>query len=369
MTQAPVLEPVPQQPLLEPAPRKPLVDRGSGEVMVGRWAGPLLSPNLEDAAIPHALSSFAGKPLLGRIEAGFRSSWRLKIWQYMSIVTDGWLLAAVVADAGFARNGFFYAIDTASGEVRHRASIRAGRRGIAVARTSAGDSEHRFRGRGLELEVDNRDGARTVALRGRGQFEGGGGAFELDVQLESGDGDHLGLCVPMATGRWDYTHKYGAYRARGRAVIDGREVTLDPQRSYGTMDYSKMYALRHAVWRWVALCGRSRQGAVIGINLVDPTPEAPVAENAAWIDGRLEPLTEVRLEAESATGPWRCRAAELELQMKPIACFEQRLSLPFLRHRLVHGAGRFTGQLTTARGAVHELVDVVGIAEDNDTWW
>lgn len=358
-----------QAPALAPVPTAPLVDRETGVVAIGRWAGPLQTPNLEDASIPHLLSSFANKPLLGALEAGFRSSWRLKIWQYMSIVTDGWLMAAVVADAGFARNGFFYAIDTATGLVRHRASIRAGRSGISIARTTAGDSEHRFRGRGLELQVDNRDGARTIALRGKGAFEKKGGAFELDLLLDARDGDHLGLCVPMATERWDYTHKFGAYRVSGKATIDGQVIELNAKNSFGTMDYSKMYALRHAVWRWVALCARSRQGAIIGVNLVDPTPEAQVSENAAWIDGKLEPLHHVKLEAEAATGPWRCTTDELSLSMQPIASFEQKLSLPLLRHRLVHGAGRFSGQLTTASGAVHDFVDAVGIAEDNDTWW
>lgn len=358
-----------QAPALAPVPTAPLVDRETGVVTIGRWAGPLQTPNLEDASIPHLLSSFANKPLLGALEAGFRSSWRLKIWQYMSVVTDGWLMAAVVADAGFARNGFFYAIDTATGLVRHRASIRAGRSGISIARTTAGDSEHRFRGRGLELQVDNRDGARTIALRGKGTFEKKGGDFELDLLLDARDGDHLGLCVPMATERWDYTHKFGAYRVSGKAMIDGQVIELNARNSFGTMDYSKMYALRHAVWRWVALCARSRQGAIIGVNLVDPTPEAQVSENAAWIDGKLEPLHHVKLEAEAATGPWRCTTDELSLSMQPIASFEQKLSLPLLRHRLVHGAGRFSGQLTTASGAVHDFVDAVGIAEDNDTWW
>ena len=356
-------------PALAPVIRTPLVDRATGEVQVGRWAGPVEDPNLEDASIPHLLSGLAGVPLLGGVEAAFRSKWRLKIWQYMSIVTDGWLLAAVVADAGFARNGFFYAIDTATGQVRHRASIRAGRRGVEVARTTAGNTRHRFRGKGLQLEVDNDGGASRIALVGKGEFEGGGGAFELDVTLDSAGGDHLGLCVPMATGRWDYTHKFGAYRASGRAMIDGRAVKLDPASSFGTMDYSKMYALRHAIWKWVALCGPTKQGPIVGINLVDPTPEAAVSENAAWIDGVLEPLSSVKLEAESATGPWRCRADGLDLSMQPIGNFEQRLKLPLLRHRLVHGAGRFSGRLTTAKGAVYDFVDAVGIAEDNDTWW
>ena len=102
-----------------------------------------------------------------------------------------------------------------------------------------------------------------------------------------------------------------------------------------------MFALRHAVWRWAAVCGRSRQGSVVGINLVDPTPEAPVSENGVWIDGRFEPLRGVRLE----------------------------MRLPLLRHRLRHVGGSFSGRVVTAAGLSLDLDDAFGIAEDNDTWW
>jgi hypothetical protein len=92
--------------------------------------------------------------------------------------------------------------------------------------------------------------------------------------------------VPLPTGRWNYTHKFGAFRARGSLELGDARAEFDPATSFATVDYSKMAALRHAVWRWVAACGLSRQGPLVGINLVDPTPDAPVAENGACDAGR-----------------------------------------------------------------------------------
>ena len=83
----------------------PLVDRETGAIRVGRWPGPLSDPNIEDATFPNALSSLADRPVLRRLEATYRRRWRLKVWQYMSIVTDGWFVAVAVADAGFAPAG------------------------------------------------------------------------------------------------------------------------------------------------------------------------------------------------------------------------------------------------------------------------
>ena len=48
---------------------------------------------------------------------------------------------------------------------------------------------------------------------------------------------------------------------------------------------------------------------------------------------------------------------------------EQKLDVPLVRHRLRHVVTAFTGHVRTASGQVHDLERIVGIAEDNDTWW
>ncbi len=349
----------------------PLVDRESGAVRVGAYAGAFAEANVEDARFPHALSALAGTPLLGRVEALYRRKLRLKTWQYMTLVSDRWFVAFAVASAGFAGNGFLYAIDRESGEVRRRFVIKPLAIGSDLSPTSA-SGRHRFRSRPLTIDIDNRDG-RSFAVRMAGHFVGGE-RFAGEVELSSQPSDqHFGLCVPLPTGRWNYTHKFGAFRARGRIDLGGAEAVFDPDTCFGTLDYSRMIALRHAVWRWVAVCGRSRQGSVVGVNLVDPTPEAPVSENGLWIDGRFEPLRGVKLALSNSEDPrssWRLTDGEgrLDLDFRALAHVDQTLRLPLLRHRLRHVGGSFTGRVVTRAGQSLDL-DAFGIAEDNDTWW
>ncbi|MDB4964166.1 MAG: uncharacterized protein JWP01_4165 [Myxococcales bacterium] len=348
-----------------------LVDPGGGSPIIGAWDHPLANPNLEDARIVHSLDRFAGIPGLGRAEAAYRQKLRLKSWQYMTAVTDELFIAFVVGTAGFASNGFVYAAELPGGAVHTKFAITPLTVGTHLASSSTAGS-HSFSTRGLGITIENLDGGRRFAAHLEARTENGGQlAADLAFRSRATD-DHLSLCVPLPGGRWNYTHKFAAFEVSGRVTIDGRTIDLAPGRSYGTMDFTKMYALRHSVWKWISLSGRTKHGKLIGLNLVDPTPDAAVSENALWIDGKREPLADVRLEQEQPTeaaGPWRISAENLDLDMRAVAHVEQRLDLPLVKQRLRHVVGSFSGRLLTKSGHIHDLENVVGIAEDYDTWW
>lgn len=344
-----------------------LVDPDATAPQVGAFAAPLSEPNIEDARIAHTLAPLAGVPVLGRVESAYRQRFRLKSWQYMTAVSDELFLAFAVGTAGFASNGFVYAVELPRGGLHKKFAITPLSVGTRLAPTSTSGG-HRFRTRGLEIAIESR-GGRGFATRIDGTTEEGRPiAVRLDFGSAPAD-EHLAICVPLPGGRWNYTHKFMAFAVSGEVKIGGNTYPFTPG-AWGTMDFTKQYALRHSVWRWVALCGKSKQGATVGLNLVDPTPDAPVSENAAWIDGKLEPLAEVHLIAsEEITAPWSVEAASVDLTSRAIAHVEQKLELPLLRHRLRHVVSAFSGHVRTKSGHVHDLVDVVGIAEDNDTWW
>jgi hypothetical protein len=349
-----------------------LVAAGAAQPTVGLWDHPLADPNLEDAVIAHALDGLGGLglPALGRAEAAYRQRLRLKSWQYMTAVTDELFVAFVVGTAGFASNGFVYAAELPSGAVHKKFAITPLQRGARLAPSSAAGA-HAFAARGLHVTIDNLDGGRRFAARIAARTDGGG-ALTADLAFHSAPRDqHLAVCVPLAGGRWGYTHKLAGFSVSGTVALGGRTIELAPERSFGTVDFTKMYALRHAVWRWVALCGRTKHGQVLGLNLVEPAPDAPVSENAVWIDGAREVVTGVELRSQSDDGasPWRVRAETVDLSMKAVAHVSQRLDLPLVRHRLRHVIGAFSGRVRTANGRVHDLDRVVGIAEDYDTWW
>lgn len=355
-----------------------LVEPGGTAPHVMLWNHPLAEPNIEDASIRHALAGLSKVPGLGRVESAYRQRFRLKRWQYMTAVTDELFVAFVVGTAGFAGNGFVYAVELPGGAVHQRFSITPFSAGARLSPTSTSGS-HAFARRDLGIAIDCLDGGRRFAVKidaapEQPKDRAGAPATKLSAELEfaSGPGDdHLALCVPLPGGRWNYTHKFAAFEVSGHVAIDERRIAFERGRSYGTLDFTKMYALRHAVWRWVTLCGKSTRGAVIGLNFVDPTPDAAVSENAAWIDGRREALTEVRLEADPADAgaPWRVNAASIDLEMRAVAHVEQKLDVPLVRHRLRHIVGSFSGRVRTASGQIHDLSSIHGIAEDNDTWW
>ncbi len=346
-----------------------LVEPNATSPIIGAWDHALLDPNLEDANIVHSLDGLTDLGL-GRAENAYRQKLRLKSWQYMTASTDDLFIAFVVGTAGFASNGFVYAAELAGGKVHKKFAITPLQIGTRVAPSSAAGA-HSFRARGLGVAIENLEGGRRFAAHIDAKTEGGG-QLTADLTFASQPSDeHLALCVPLPGGRWNYTHKFAAFSVSGKVVLDGRTIEFSPDRSYGTVDFTKMYALRHAVWKWIALCGRTKHGEVIGLNLVDPTPEAPISENAVWIGGKREAITGVELASQTDEGssPWRVRADTVDISMKAVAHVSQRLELPLVKHRLRHVIGAFTGRLRTANGRVHDLEHVIGIAEDYDTWW
>jgi hypothetical protein len=333
------------------------------EPQVAEWSEPLRAPNIEDARIAHRLAPLASVPVLGRVEALYRKSLRLKSWQYMTAVCDDLFIAFVVGTAGFASNGFVYAVELKTGRVHKRFSITPLTLGTELAPSSTAGT-HRFRNRGLSVAIDN-EGGRSFTARIDARTEGGE-RLAANLAFSSGRNDeHLAVCVPLPQGRWNYTHKFAAFSVTGHVTIGDRRIELPSGSSFGTMDFTKMYALRHAVWRWVSLCGRTRAGRVIGLNLVDPTPNAPFSENAAWIDGKRVALTDVAIAPDLSNA----RASGLAISMREVAHVEQKLDIPLVKHRLRHVVGTFSGHVTTASNERHELDSIVGIAEDYDTWW
>jgi len=326
---------------------------------VKAWDAPLDHPNIEDARIKHTFAPLAGVPGVGRVEAAYRQRFRLKSWQYMTAVTDEMFIAFVVGTAGFASNGFVYAAELANGRVHKKFAITPLMVGTELAPSST-QGTHRFHTRGLSVAIENH--ARTFDARIDAKTEGGPLVADLAFSSRTND-EHLALCVPLPGGRWNYTHKFAAFDVSGAVTLGDRRIEFQPGRSFGTMDFTKMYALRHAVWRWIALCGRTTQGRIIGLNLVDPTPDAPVSENALWVDGKRQPLANVRIGESDA------HADGVSIQLREVAKVEQKLDIPLVRHRLRHVIGSFSGSVTTQTGEKLDVRDVVGIHEDYDTWW
>ena len=214
-----------------------LVDPASHSPQIAIWDHPLDAPNLEDATIRHKLSRLANVPGLARFEAEYRKRFRHKTWQYMTAVGDDCFVAFIIGTAGYAGNGFIYVVQPSTGRVHSHFAITPLGKGVELAPSSTAGT-HRFASRHLQIEIENLNGGRRFLAKATGDTESGRVRFEL--AFESGKRDqHLALCVPLAGGRWNYTHKFGAFEVEGFVEVEGRRIELGGDRAFGTLDFTK----------------------------------------------------------------------------------------------------------------------------------
>ena len=178
------------------------------------------------------------------------------------------------------------------------------------------------------------------------------------------------ICVPLPGGRWNYTHKFAAFAVTGH--VDDRRPA-HRLRATGTRSARwtsrRSYALRHAVWQWIALV-RPHASAGDGDRHQPRRSDARRADQRERrVDRRQAPSRSV---ARRRSNPTRCaRRRHVALTMRDGRRGRRRSSI----YRscdivLRHVVGAFSRSRAHAGGQVRtSSTNVVGIYEDYDTWW
>src|SRR5678816_819972 len=94
--------------------------------------------------------------------------------------------------AGFASNGFVYAVELPSGKLHKKFSITPLSVGTTLAPTSTAGG-HRFRSPGIEVAIESRGGGRGFATRVDARTESGG---RIEARLDFGSqarDEHLAI--------------------------------------------------------------------------------------------------------------------------------------------------------------------------------
>ncbi len=197
----------------------------------------------------------------------------------------------------------------------------------------------------------------------------GGRSLEGTFRLEPAEA--LALLHPLGRGkRAAYTHKAAALRASGRLRFGGTPIDVDG--GLGCIDWTRSLADRQTRWRWASMTGGLSGGRRLGLNLsslVYDDPGGASRENAAWIDGRVQPLGGVRFEvpADPARTPWRIRSTaddEVDLELVPVGARADRVELGLVRSDFVQPFGTFRGYV------LGETVEqAFGVVEDHVARW
>jgi Protein of unknown function (DUF2804) len=271
-------------------------------------------------------------------------TWR-KRWRYVGAFSDEFLVCAARVQVGPLGQTFWVLWDR-----RERRMLDSTRLMVPGARgevwTEGLDGDGR-----LDYAPD--EGSR-VRIEARHPEAG-----EVRAFLRLGQGEWVEAVCPTAEGEYVWTRKRSDVPVQCDVRIAERRWRTDAR---GVEDESAGYHPHHTIWSWSAGVGRTKDGSLVGWNLVSGINDPPErSERAIWLDGRPSepgPVTFDRLGAIEFDDGSRIEfAAECERRME-----ENRL---LVRYSYRQPFGTFTGTLP---GGL-ELERGLGVMEHHDARW
>jgi hypothetical protein len=285
-----------------------------------------------------------------------------KRWHYVSIGGPRVLLAAVVADLGWAATAWAYVFDRGAKKLLVDSSFMGVPKVTHRVAQSAGPGAcTTFQGLGASLRIERPAGSSEWRVLGQGPQ-----GFSLDATLDAAAAPPTLLAIaPIEGGVANATHKTVNLMARGQVRAAGQAFDLEGH--FGGLDHTSGLLARDTSWRWA-----SAAGSRVGLNLVEGF-NGPV-ENAVWIDGKLHPVGEAVFEFDKADHlrPWRVttRNGTVDLTFTPEGARREDKQLYVAQSWYVQPVGTFSGTVRAAPGAAAiEVNGLPGVTEDHVAKW
>ncbi len=327
---------------LDAAPR---VLAEGGEVRYGSFRGGL--PRMDFGPVPK-----------GRIWQATHA----KRWTYGAVADENVFAACAVVSLGYAATVITYVLDRKSGT-------------MLVDKSALGPGA-------AASFADEGDGARSARFGlGRTRAEIGDVGMTVDVATDASselpthfmievDGagpPAISAVVPIEGGYANATEKR-VRRAHGEIVSGGRRFVLSG--ALAAFDHTSGFLARHTAWRWALALGRTTDGDLFAMNLVEGF--VGEAECGVWVGDQLFAVGEGRFsyDAEAPQKPWRVRTTcgAVDLTFEPAAVHSEDKDMLLVRSRFVQPVGAYRGTVTVG-GRAHRIEHVAGVTEHQDVLW
>ncbi|MGH3744160.1 MAG: DUF2804 domain-containing protein [Mycobacteriales bacterium] len=306
--------------------------------------------------------------------ANLRGAWgRTKRWDYWAILAGDLVLAVTYADVDYLGMATVWWADLATGATGGRDVTVPLARGIALP-DRPGTTPLTYRGK--HASVDIVDGPGGTALDASWtQKDGLPGRMSLHVELPEGH-ESVNVVIPWSERRFQYTSKQQARRVRGTLTVgdEHREFGTGDD-AWGVLDVGRGRWPYSTRWNWGGGAGRSRSGAVVGLQIGAKWTEGTgFTENGLIVDGHVTKIGEELswdYDWDQPMKPWRVhdRSGGIDVTLVPRYDRHSKVNGGVLATEVHQVFGSWTGQVTDGAGTVHELDGIQGFAEESRSRW
>ncbi|MHA2714088.1 DUF2804 domain-containing protein [Vibrio owensii] len=292
------------------------------------------------------------------------SSWRkrfdYKQFQFVSIVTEKYIIGVAIADIRYLASGFCNVFDTETHELVEQQWLKPLNMGYQT-QPSSWNSHAYLANDAIQFKIEH----------GLWHIQLSTDLIQADLRLKpESESLPLMLCTPTAYSGWTYTQKHNALPIHGEMSVRGQPQDLT--NAVAGYDFSAGYMRRETSWRWASINHYSEDKR-IGLNFAAGVNETGHCENVIWIDGERHLMSPVQFEFSRLhqEASWRITSQDkrIDLIFKPKNQRSEKKNFWFLKSNFRQFVGYFSGYLIDGNGIKHELEEVMGLTEDHYAKW
>jgi len=314
------------------------------------------------ASIPESLQLDAFQYLneMDQPALSWRKRFDYKQFQFVSIVTEKYIIGVAIADIRYLASGFCYVFDTETHELVEQQWLKPLNMGYQT-QPSSWNSQAYLANDAIQFKIEH----------GLWHIQLSTDLIQADLRLKpESESLPLMLCTPTAYSGWTYTQKHNALAIQGQMSVKGQPQDLS--NAVAGYDFSAGYMRRETSWRWASINHR-REDKSIGLNLAAGVNETGNCENVIWIDGERHLMPPVHFEFSRMhqEASWRITSQDkrIDLIFKPKNQRSEKKNFWFLKSNFRQFVGYFSGYLIDENGIKHELDEVMGLTEDHYAKW
>ncbi|WP_440885192.1 DUF2804 domain-containing protein [Vibrio campbellii] len=314
------------------------------------------------ASIPESLQLDAFQYLneMDQPASSRRKRFDYKQFQFVSIVTEKYIIGVAIADIRYLASGFCYVFDTETHELVEQQWLKPFNMGYQT-QPSSWNSQAYLANDAIQFKIEH--GLWHIQLSTE--------LIQADLKLKpESESLPLMLCTPTAYSGWTYTQKHNALTIHGQMSVKGQPQDLS--NAVAGYDFSAGYMRRETSWRWASINHRSEDKS-IGLNLAAGVNETGNCENVIWIDGERHLMPPVHFEFSRMhqEASWRITSQDkrIDLIFKPKNQRSEKKNFWLLKSNFRQFVGYFSGYLIDENGIKHELDEVMGLTEDHYAKW
>ena len=303
---------------------------------------------------------------------------RIKEWDYYLVYNQDIGIALTIADNAYMGMGSVSFLDFQN-RTEHTCSpitlLPLGRIGLPP---SSGTGDVTFRCKSATISFSNVNGRRRLSCN-MPDFAGGQ-PIDLDIELGDEPVDSMVIATPFADQpkAFYYNQKIAGMRARGQVTLLGKSFNLDPDCTFGILDWGRGVWTYDNTWYWGAGQGLVN-GRLFAFNIGCGFGDTRAAtENMLFLDGRAHKLDEVFFNIPRTAGgledymkPWTFTSSDgrFEMDFQPILDRQALTALGVLKSDQHQVFGYFSGKAVLDDGDVILLDHFLGFAEKVHNKW